>query len=136
MFMHFTGGGIGHLSMRESTQGFEDEIQGLWGSVAVLALTDNSDSDDSDKDSDLDVQVIDAADDGVDSNPESNSELLDTEDAAFVSHEDETFLGEEVDSDAWHTDDEPELESEEDAQADDGDCNIIEDESSLGYELP
>jgi hypothetical protein len=99
MFMHFTGGGIGHLSTQELMQGFEGEIQGLWGSVAVPALTDNSDSDDSDKDLDLNVQVIDATDDGVDSNPESNSELLDTEDAAFISHEDETFLGEEVDSD-------------------------------------
>jgi len=82
------------------------------------------------------VQVINAADDGVNSNPESNSELLDTEDATFISHEDETFLGEEVDSDTWHTNDELELESEEDAQADDGDCNIIKDKSSLGYELP
>ncbi len=112
MFMHFTGGGIGHLSMQESTQGFKDEIWGLWGSVAVLALTDNSDSDDLDKDSDLDVQVINAANNSVDSNPESNSELLDTEDAAFVSHEDEMFLGKEVDLDAWHTNDKPELESE------------------------
>ena len=74
--MRFTGGGIGHLSTQELMQGFEGEIRGLWGSVAVPALTDNSDSDDSDKDSDLNVQVIDATDDGVDSNPEDRKSVV------------------------------------------------------------
>jgi hypothetical protein len=50
----------------------------------------------------------------VDSNPESDSELLDIEDAAFISHKDEMSLGEEVDSETWYTDEELELESEED----------------------
>lgn len=139
MFMRFTGGGIGHLSTRESTQSFEDEIRRLWGTVAVPGHTDNSDSEYSDNN--LDVQLVDAeqltvAADDANSNPESDSELRDLEDAAFVSHEDETRLDEEVDSEAWYTDEELEPESEEDVQADDGDCYNIEDESSLGYELP
>ncbi len=105
MFICFTGGGIGHLSMQESTQGFEDKIQGLWGTVAVPAPTDNSDSDNSNNDSDLNVQLIDAqqltaAGDGANSNPKSDSELLDLEDATFVSYEDEMLLGEEADSEA------------------------------------
>jgi hypothetical protein len=137
MFMRFTGGGISHLSTQESTHIFEDEIQDLWGTVAVPALTDNSD--DSDNNSDLDVQLVDAqqltaADNGADSDPET--ELLNLEDATVLSHEDETPLDEEVDSEAWYTDEELEPESEEDVQADDGDCYNIEDESSLGYELP
>ena len=137
MFMRFTGGGIGHLSMRESTHIFEDEIRDLWGTVAVPALTDNSD--DSDNNSDLDVQLVDAqqltaADNGADSDPETK--LLNLEDATVLSHEDEMPLDEEVDPEAWYTDEELEPESEEDVQADDGDCYNIEDESSLGYELP
>lgn len=117
--MRFTGGGIGHLSTRELMKGLEDEIRGLWGTVAVPAPTDNSDSDDSNNDSDSDVQIIDAqqltvAGNGADSNPESDSESLNIEDAAFISHEDEMSLGEEVDSETWYTDEELELESEED----------------------
>ncbi len=105
MFMCFTGGGISHLSMWESMQGFEDKIQGLWGTVAVPAPTDNSDSDDSNNDLDSDVQLINAQQltatgNGVNSNPESDSELLDLEDATFVSYEDEMLLGEEADSEA------------------------------------
>jgi hypothetical protein len=114
MFMHFTGGGIGHLSIRESTHSFEDEIQDLWGTVEVLALTNNSD--DSDNNSDLDVQLVNtqrltAADNGADS--ESETESLNLEDTAFLSHEEETPLDKEVDSEAWYTNKEPESESEE-----------------------
>jgi len=91
--------------MWESMQGFEDKIQGLWGTVAVPAPTDNSDSDDSNNDLDSDVQLINAQQltatgNGVNSNPESDSELLDLEDATFVSYEDEMLLGEEADSEA------------------------------------
>ena len=134
MFMRFTGEGISYLSMWESTQGFEDEIWGLWGTIAVLAFTD--DLDDSDKDLDLDVQVIDAANDSANSNPESDLESLDLEDATFVSYEDEMLLGKKADLDTWYTDKELELGSEKDVQVDDRDCYSIEDKSCLGYELP
>jgi hypothetical protein len=45
MFMHFTGGGIGHLSTWESTCEFKDEIQALWG-MATACMQDSDDSED------------------------------------------------------------------------------------------
>jgi hypothetical protein len=107
MFMHFTGGGIGHLSTRVSTQIFEDEIQGLWGTAVVEEHTDN------DNDSDMDNL------DQIPSDPE------------------DTFISEEfeIEEEGWYTDQE-ESDGVEDALndlADDGDC--IENESILGYEM-
>jgi hypothetical protein len=85
---------------------------------------------------DLDVQVIDAANDSANSNPESDLESLDLEDATFVSHKDEMLLGKKADLDTWYTDEELELDSEKNVQVDDRDCYSIEDKSCLGYELP
>jgi hypothetical protein len=82
----------------------------------------------------VNTQRLTAADNGADS--ESETELLNLEDAAFLLYEEETPLDEEADSEAWYTDEEPESESKEDVQGDDGDCYDIEDESSLRYELP
>ena len=116
MFMRFTGGGIGHLSTRVSTQIFEDEIQGLWGTAIAEEHTD--DNDDSDTDSnlnDLDQEESDSKD-------------------AFISEEPEM-----EEEEGWYTDQEFEsdeveiLENDLDDLADDGDC--IEDESALGYEM-
>lgn len=109
MFMRFTGGGIGHLSTRVSTQIFENEIQSLWGTAIVEEDTENSDG------SDID-------------NPDQ--EEFNPQDA-FISEESEM---EEM-KEGWYTDQESDgiVEDDLNDMADDGDC--IEDESALGYEM-
>jgi hypothetical protein len=120
MFMRFTGGGIGHLSTRESTREFEDEIRGLWGTATVSA----HDSDDSEDDGQSDDRPQPAAS----VNPNLEDHVFDPEDA-FVSSEQETSLDED---EGWYTDSDEESDEAENVQGDDGQC--LEDESNLGYE--
>jgi hypothetical protein len=113
MFVRFTGGGIGHLATRGATHEFEDEIQGLWGTVTTTA--DDSDASGEDDQSDNPPNI------------ELEGHSLDPEEA-FISKGLEMPLEEDED---WQTDEEQ--IREENIQADDGEC--VEDESSLGYEL-
>jgi hypothetical protein len=110
MFTCFTGGGIGHLSTRNSIQGLEDEIRDLWGTLTTSENLNNESSSDEQSQANL--------------NTSNEDELLehDIEDPdAFVSRGLglESSLLEEED---WYTD-----------QESDGEC--IEDEGALGYEL-
>ena len=118
--MRFTGGGIGHLSTRESTCEFEDKIRGLWGTATVSA----HDSDDSEDDGQSDDHPQLAAS----VNPNLEDHVFDPEDA-FVLSEQETSLDED---EGWYTDSDEESDEVENVQGDDGQC--LEDESNLGYE--
>lgn len=116
MFMRFTGGGIGHLSTRVSTQIFEEDIQSLWGTAIAEEHTDDSDdSDIANKSNNLDQEEFNSQD-------------------AFISEESEMKEEEEEEED-WYTDQESDGVVEDDLNdmADDGDC--IDDESALGYEM-
>ncbi|XP_006456659.1 hypothetical protein AGABI2DRAFT_122544 [Agaricus bisporus var. bisporus H97] len=71
MFMCFTGGGIGHLATRESTQSFRDEIGRLWGDKGET------------RECEIEHEDLEPAVE----NEEHNSEASDTEDARFTSTE-------------------------------------------------
>jgi hypothetical protein len=119
MFTRFTGGGIGHLSTRNSTRGLEDEIRDLWGTLTTPENLNNESSSDKQSQADLDT------------NNEDELLELDIEDPdAFISRGLglESSLLEEED---WYTD--QESDGLENDQADDGEC--VEDKSALRYEL-
>jgi len=120
MVLRFTGGGIGHLSTRESTHEFEDEIRGLWGTATVSAH-DSGDSED-------DGQSEDSPQPTASVNLNIEDDVSEPEDA-FISSEQEISLDED---EGWYTDSDGESDEAENVQADDGEC--FEDESNLGYE--
>ena len=123
MFMHFTGGGIGHLSTQVSTQVFEDEIQSLWGMAIVEEHTDDNDS------SDMDNNLDNLGQDFILEEPEIEK----GEEGKGEEEGEEEREREEEEEEGWYTDQESDEENNLNDLADNGNC--IEDESALGYKM-
>ncbi|KAG6807859.1 hypothetical protein H0H93_000922 [Arthromyces matolae] len=108
MFMRYTGGGIGHLSTRTLTRGFEMEVRRIWGTV-------------NDEESASDIELDPGIEDGVDN--QAAAEL--TRDEGTDPFSSPTDDG--VDNEEWednNDDDSSDSDKSDNEQADDGDCNV------------
>jgi hypothetical protein len=110
MFMCFTGGGIGHLATRQSTQSFQDEIRRVWGNSGDLSRCEMEEGEPE--------RLVEHEND--------DSVVGGAEDSRFMSEE--AFQGE--DNSDWGS----EQDNDSCASVDDGD-SCIEDEFTLGFNV-